>query len=164
MNGGRGEILSSPILIHTCGGLILRKAGGFAMAGGINVGVPNPQLTKPPVEERRSVVKTKTLGRVGSSHEDSFNAKLEARRRDMQDKERRESDEQAAKHRDAILAKVGARRHLHYEVIEDAAIVQVSVINSEDGAVIRKVPPDNVVGFVKKFRASLRNSRLDMTL
>ena len=132
------------------------------MASGINVGVPNPQQA--PVEERRSVVKTKTLGRVQSTHEDSFNAKLEARRRDMQDKERRESDEQAEKHRDAIIAKVGARRHLQYEVIEDAAIVQVSVINSEDGAVIRKVPPDKVVGFARNFRATLRKSRLDMTL
>ena len=134
------------------------------MAGGINIGVPNPQLTKTPVEERRSVVKTKTLGRADSTREDSFNAQLEARRRNQQDRDRRESDEQAEKHRDAMLAKVGARRHLQYEVIEDAAIVQVSVINSEDGAVIRKVPPDNVVGFVRKFRASVRNRRLDMTL
>lgn len=132
------------------------------MAGGINVGVPNPQQAT--VEERRSVVKTKTLGWIDSSHENSFRSQLEARRRNMQDQERRESNEQADRHRDAMLAKVGARRHLQYEVIEDAAIVQVSVINTEDGTVVRKVPPDNVVGFVRKFQASLRNRRLDMTV
>ena len=132
------------------------------MAGGINVGVPNPQQAT--VEERRSAVKTKTLGRIDSSHENSFRSQLEARRRNMQDQERRESNEQADKHRDAMLAKVGARRHLQYEVIEDAAIVQVSVINTEDGTVVRKVPPDNVVGFVRKFKASARRRQLDMTV
>ena len=132
------------------------------MAGGINVGVPNPQQAT--VEERRSAVKTKTLGRIESSHENSFSAQLEARRRNMQDQERRESNEQADKHREAMLAKVGARRHLQYEVIEDAAIVQVSVINTEDGTVVRKIPPDNVVGFVRKVKASARRRQLDMTV
>ena len=132
------------------------------MAGGINVGVPNPQQAT--VEERRSAVKTKTLGRMDSSHESSFRSQLEARRRNMQDQERRESNEQADKHREAMLAKVGARRHLQYEVIEDAAIVQVSVINTEDGTVVRKIPPDNVVGFVRKVKASARRRQLDMTV
>ena len=134
------------------------------MAGGINVGVPNPQLKETPVEERRSAVKTKTLGRIESSHENSFSAQLEARRRNMQDQERRESNEQADRHRDAMLAKVGARRHLQYEVIEDAAIVQVSVINTEDGTVVRKVPPDNVVGFVRRVKSSAGRRKLDMTI
>ena len=132
------------------------------MAGGINVGVPNPQQAT--VEERRSAVKTKTLGRMDSSHENSFSAQLEARRRNMQDQERRESNEQADRHRDAMLAKVGARRHLQYEVIEDAAIVQVSVINTEDGTVVRKVPPDNVVGFVRRVKSSAGRRKLDMTV
>ena len=83
-----------------------------------------------------------------------------------QNQEKQESQEQAEKHRETMLAKVGARRHLQYEVIEDAAIVQVSVINSEDGTVVRKVPPDEVVGFVKRFRAYAAKSgrRLDMKL
>ncbi|MBQ3448102.1 MAG: flagellar protein FlaG, partial [Synergistaceae bacterium] len=72
----------------------------------------------------------------------------------------------AEKNRNEILAKVAQRRHLQYEVIEDAAVVQVSVINTEDGTVVRKVPPDNVVGFIRKFRSSaIRTSRrLDITV
>ncbi len=128
--------------------------------------VPVPQQT--PVEERRQLIKTKALGRSeAQAPGESFREKLEAQRRNLkQDQDRQESQQQAEKHRETMLAKVGARRHLQYEVIEDAAIVQVSVINSEDGTVIRKVPPDEVVGFVKRFKASAAKSgrRLDMTL
>ncbi len=128
--------------------------------------VPAPQQT--PVEERRQLVKTKALGRSeAEAPGESFREKLEAQRRNLkQNQEKQESQQQAEKHRETMLAKAGERRHLQYEVIEDAAIVQVSVINSEDGTVIRKVPPDEVVGFVKRFRASAAKSgrRLDMKL
>ena len=128
--------------------------------------VPAPQQT--PVEERHQITKTKIIGRSeAEAPGESFREKLEAQRRSMkQNQEKQESQEQAEKHRETMLAKVGARRHLQYEVIEDAAIVQVSVINSEDGTVVRKVPPDEVVGFVKRFRAYAAKSgrRLDMKL
>ena len=127
--------------------------------------IPIPQQT--PVEERQRVIKTKTLGRTSDAPDESFREKLEAQRRDLkQNQEKRSSDEQAEKKREEILAKVGERRHLQYEVIEDAAVVQVSVINTEDGTVVRKVPPDNVVGFIRKFRSSaIRTSRrLDITV
>lgn len=131
-----------------------------------NVNVPNPQQT--PVEERRPVVKTKTIGRSEpEAPGETFRAKLEARRRELGQEQKREQSEQyAEKHREAMIRKAGARRHLQYEVIEEAAIVQVSVINSEDGTVVRKFPPDNVVGFVQRVRAKNMKSgrRLDMTL
>lgn len=130
------------------------------MAGGIT-GVPVPQQT--PVEERRHVVKTRTLGRTGAVHDDSFREKLEAQRRNRKQNQERQSDEQAEKHRDAMLAKVGAKRHLRYDVIDDAAIVQVSVINSEDGAIVRKFPPDQVIEFVRTVKRS-KKARLDMKL
>ena len=131
------------------------------MAGGIT-GVPVPQQT--PVDERRQNVKTKTLGRSGAVHDDSFREHLEIQRRSRkQNQDRQESDEQAEKHREAVLSKLRARRHLHYDVIDDAAIVQVSVINSEDGTVIRKYPPDKVVEFVRELRRTAR-SKLDIRL
>ena len=131
------------------------------MASGIYV-VPVPQQA--PVEERRQTVKTKTLGRTGDVPDDSFREKLETQRRNMkQNQERQESDEQAEKHREEILAKIGQRRHLQYDVISDAAIVQVSVINSEDGTLVRKYPPDQVVEFVRNVKKTPR-SRLDITL
>ena len=132
------------------------------MAGGIT-GVPQPQTT--PVDERRQTVKTKTLGRTCEVHDDSFREKLDAQRRSMkQHQEQQQSDQQAEKRREAILAKVGERRHLRYDVIDDAALVQVSVIN-EDGTLIRKYPPDEVVNFVRgvKQKSSGRRS-LDITL
>ena len=131
------------------------------MAGGIT-GVPVPQQT--PVEERRQTVKTKTLGRTGGIPDDSFREKLEAQRRSMkQNQDRQETDEQAEKHREEMLAKVGQRRHLQYDVISDAAIVQVSVINSEDGTLVRKFPPDEVVEFVRRVKTSPKG-KLDIKL
>ena len=131
------------------------------MAGGITA-VPVPQQT--PVEERRQTVKTKTLGRTGEVPDDTFRQKLEAQRRSRkQDQEKQESDEQAEKHREEILAKVGQRRHLQYDVFSDAAIVQVSVINSEDGTIVRKFPPDEVVEFARGVKQSA-GRRLDITL
>ena len=132
------------------------------MAGGIT-GVPQPQTT--PVDERRQTVKTKTLGRTCEVHDDSFREKLEEQQRSRkQNQEQQESDQEAEKRREAILAKVGERRHLRYDVIDDAALVQVSVIN-EDGTLIRKYPPDEVVNFVRgvKQKSSGRRS-LDITL
>mgnify|MGYP002624176271 CR=1 FL=1 len=131
------------------------------MASGIT-GLPTPQQT--PVEERRQAVKTRTLGRTDEVHDDGFKEKLEAQRRSRkQNQEQQESDEQAEKRREAILAKVGERRHLQYDVIDDAAIVQVSVINSEDGTIVRKYPPDEVVKFVRNVKKSYRH-KLDMML
>lgn len=130
------------------------------MAGGIT-GVPVPQQT--PVEEQRHVVKTRILGRTGAVHDDSFREKLEAQRKNRKQNQERQSDEQAEKHRDAMLAKVGAKRHLRYDVIDDAAIVQVSVINSEDGAIVRKFPPDQVIEFVRNVKIK-KAARLDMKL
>ena len=55
-------------------------------------------------------------------------------------------------------------RHLKFDVIEDADIVQISVINSGDGTIIRKVPPDKIVSFVRKVREkdSERRRKLDI--
>lgn len=131
------------------------------MASGIT-GFPSPQQA--PVEERRQAVKTRTLGRIDEAPDSSFREKLEAQRRSMkQNQERQQSDEQAEKRREAILAKVGERHHLQYDVIDDAAIVQVSVINSEDGTLVRKYPPDEVVKFVRNVKKSHRH-KLDMKL
>ena len=127
------------------------------MAGGMT-GVPVPQTT--PVEERRQAVKTRTLGRTCEVHDGSFREKLEAQQRNRkQNQEQQQSDEQAEKRREAILQRVGARRHLVYDVIDDAKMIQVSVINTEDGTVVRKYPPDEVIEFARQVK-----HRLDMRL
>ncbi len=52
-------------------------------------------------------------------------------------------------------------RHLEYEIIEDAKMIQIKVVNTDDGEIIRKIPPDKVVGLVRKIRQN-KNKRLDI--
>ncbi len=123
---------------------------------------PIPQQS--PVE-RQLVIKTKIIGSAGGEvPAESFKAKLEAQARIQKNY----ADEKADKARVEMLDRAGEMRHLKYEVIDEAAIVQVSVINTGDGTVVRKVPPDKVVGLVKNIRehkkASEKRKRLDMKL
>ncbi|MBQ3397093.1 MAG: flagellar protein FlaG [Synergistaceae bacterium] len=106
----------------------------------------------PAAEIQRQVVKTKTLGDTKSdppAHEIESRRKEETKAARVQ---QAKSDAIAQKARAENIDRAVEMRHLRYEVITDADIVQVSVINSEDGTIIRKVPPDKVVGFIRKFR------------
>ena len=47
------------------------------------------------------------------------------------------------------------RRHLKYEVIEDADLVQVQVVNSDDGSIVRKIPSDDIVKLVEQIHRML---------
>jgi uncharacterized FlaG/YvyC family protein len=46
-------------------------------------------------------------------------------------------------------------RELKYEVIEDAGVVQIQVIDGRDGRVVRKIPADEVVKFIEGLREQL---------
>ncbi|MDR2179019.1 MAG: flagellar protein FlaG [Synergistaceae bacterium] len=46
-------------------------------------------------------------------------------------------------------------RNLKFEIIKDAGILQIQVINSTDGAVVRKIPPDEVVKLVAYLKDQL---------
>ena len=52
-------------------------------------------------------------------------------------------------------------RKLKYEVIEDAGVVQIQVIDGRDGRVLRKIPADEVVKFIAGLREQL-DSHMDM--
>lgn len=113
----------------------------------------------PAAEIQRQVVKTKTLGDTRSdppSYETESRKKEEAKAARVQ---QAKSDAIAQKARIENIDRAAEMRHLRYEVITDADIIQVSVINSEDGTIIRKVPPDKVVGFVRKFREKSLHGR-----
>ena len=114
----------------------------------------------PAAEIQRQVVKTKTLGDTKSdppAHEIESRRKEETKAARVQ---QAKSDAIAQKARAENIDRAVEMRHLRYEVITDVDIVQVSVINSEDGTIIRKVPPDKVIGFVKKFREKTNESRI----
>lgn len=125
-------------------------------AGCIN-NVPAPQQS--PVERQHQVIKTKTLGNPGNEIPDeTIRRKLEERQRNSQQENQQQNEQHAEKIQAAILEREGQMRHLKFDVIDDAAIVQVSVINSEDGTIVRKVPSDEMVEFVMKLRKKLRRS------
>jgi uncharacterized FlaG/YvyC family protein len=46
-------------------------------------------------------------------------------------------------------------RELKYEVIEDAGMVQIQVIDARDGRVVRKIPADEVIKFITGLREQL---------
>ena len=127
-----------------------------------NMDPPVPQQS--PVE-RQFVIKTKVIGSAGGEvPAESFRAKLEAQAKARENI----NNEQADKARAEMLDRAGEMRHLKYEIIDEAAIVQVSVINTGDGTVVRKVPPDKVVGLVKHIREQKKTShkkgKFDMKL
>lgn len=119
-----------------------------------------------PKTEQRQIVRTKIIGDTSKnlkSTDDSKTAENTARKEAEIKSERRAQT--AKKANEANIDRVTEMRHLRYEVITEADIVQVSVINSEDGTIIRKVPPDKVVNFAKKFKEKRDGRRriLDVT-
>jgi len=116
--------------------------------------------------EQRQVIRTKTLGSVSDEPQKKDYKKIAERisREEARSQQNEQRAEQANEIKAKILDKASEMRYLKYEVIEDADIVQISVINSADGTVVRKVPPDKNVEFVKKIREkkSGRENKLDI--
>ena len=62
---------------------------------------------------------------------------------------------------DAVEALGPSGRHLKYEVIEEADMVQIQVVNNEDGQVVRRIPADEIIAMVKQIHKAL-SDRLDV--
>ena len=54
-----------------------------------------------------------------------------------------------------VVDLLSPRRHLEYEVIDDADMVQVQVVNTDDGSVVRKIPSDDIVKLVEQIKSML---------
>jgi hypothetical protein len=52
-------------------------------------------------------------------------------------------------------------RELKYEVLEDAGVVQLQVIDAHDGRVVRKVPADEVIKFILAMKEKI-DDRVDV--
>jgi uncharacterized FlaG/YvyC family protein len=46
-------------------------------------------------------------------------------------------------------------RELKYEVKDDAGVVQIQVIDPRDGRVVRKIPADEVIKFLKHMKEQI---------
>ena len=51
-----------------------------------------------------------------------------------------------------------SQRNLKFEIVEDAGILQIQVINSSDGAVVRKIPPDEIVKLITYIKDKWSNA------
>lgn len=121
--------------------------------------LPDPFNQSQPLEQRQ-VIRTKTLGSTSGEAKGPDYKKIAEKiaRQEAQDKFEDRAEEVKAK----ILDKASEMRHLKYEVMEDADIVQISVVSSADGKIIRKVPPDKIVSFVKRIREKEQKRKLDI--
>ena len=54
-----------------------------------------------------------------------------------------------------------SNRHLKYEVIDEAGLIQVQVIDTLDGNIVRKIPADEIVKLISRIRETL-DERLDV--
>ena len=115
--------------------------------------LPEP-FSQTPKTEQHQAVRTKEIGDSGGGFHNSDYAKVAERiaRETARRETRTKSDEKAEKARTANIDRITEMRHLKYDVDDVADIVQVSVINSEDGTVIRKVPPDEVIAFARRIK------------
>jgi uncharacterized FlaG/YvyC family protein len=52
-------------------------------------------------------------------------------------------------------------RELRYEILEEAGVVQMQIIDSRDGKVVRKVPADEVIKFLKAMKQQI-DDRVDV--
>jgi hypothetical protein len=52
-------------------------------------------------------------------------------------------------------------RELKYEVLEDAGVVQIQVIDAADGRVVRKIPADEVIKFILAMKEKI-DDRVDV--
>ena len=121
----------------------------------MKTGLTSESLPAQPSSEHRVIVKTKTFGRL---EHDPPQFKNPAENSNDYQNQKKNSDED--KFAD-ILEKSAAMRHLEYEIIEDAKMIQIKVVNTNDGEIIRKIPPDKVVNIVRKIRQN-KNTRLDI--
>ena len=120
---------------------------------GLNVNVL-PQIvnqTKP--AEQHQVNEIRTLGSSSAEAQPPGNSKKSEQIK--ADEVQTNADERVSRADEikaAIIEEASELRYLKYDVIEEAGIIQISVINSRDGSLVRKVPADEIVEFIKSFR------------
>lgn len=54
------------------------------------------------------------------------------------------------------------QRHLQYELVTEADTIQVQVVNTRDGSIVRKVPADEIIEQIKRIQ-NLLSDRMDVT-
>ena len=113
-------------------------------------GTPPPELDLKKLTER---MKNVELGKPKPETAESVKVKAEAEKdhKDLTKDEEKDLLEKTLE----LVELIAPKRHLEYEVIEEADIVQVQVVNTDDGTVVRKIPSDEIVKLVEQIRSML---------
>jgi flagellar protein FlaG len=117
---------------------------------------------KPPVLGVRAFSNANSVAGTSQNVKDveSFAPILQSNKIDLQDTAANQEDfEQKDVLRDVVkrtaeLLSIGDRG-LKYEMIEEADMYQLQVIDMTDGRVVRKVPPDEVINIIKNLKEQI---------
>ena len=129
-----------------------------------NFNLPISHHNEPPpnaaAQDERRAVKLKLTRELGNIKPDKPLDELSKER--AKDKELSREELQAILEKTAEISKIfNSKRKIKYEVIEEADLVQIQVIDTDDGEIIRKIPADEIVELVKKLHEVL-SERLDV--
>lgn len=130
----------------------------------IKFNLPISHHSEPPpnaaAQEERRAVKLKLTRELGNIKPDKPLDELGKER--AKDKELSREELKAILEKTAEISKIfNSKRKIKYEVIEEADLVQIQVIDTDDGEIIRKIPADEIVELVKKLHEVL-SERLDV--
>nr|MBQ6740738.1 flagellar protein FlaG [Synergistaceae bacterium] len=128
-----------------------------------NFNLPISHHNEPPPnlqQDERHAVKLKLTRELGNIKPDKPPDELSKER--AKDKELSREELKAILEKTAEISKIfNSKRKIKYEVIEEADLVQIQVIDTDDGEIIRKIPADEIVELVKKLHEVL-SERLDV--
>ena len=115
--------------------------------------VSNPQPPELDMKKLMERVKSVEIGK--SKPETAASLELKANAEKEQDGLTKEDEKNLLEKTLELVELIAPRRHLEYEVIEEANITQVQVVNTDDGSVVRKIPSDEIVKLVEQIHAML---------
>ena len=128
-----------------------------------NFNLPVSHHREPPPnlqQEERRAVKLKLTRELGHIRPEPSLEDLNKER--TNDNELSRDDLKAILEKTAEISKIfNSKRKIKYEVIDEADLVQIQVIDTDDGKIIRKIPADEIVELVKKLHDIL-SERLDV--
>ena len=112
-----------------------------------------PDGTPPDIDMKAIMerVRNVEIGKPKPETAASLELKAEAERNGLTKDEEKDILEKTLE----LVDMLNPRRHLEYEVIEEADMVQVRVVNTDDGTVVRKIPSDEIVKLVEQIKAIL---------
>ena len=113
----------------------------------------NPQQPELDLKKLMERMKSVELGKP--TPETAASLKLKTETEQEKDGLTKEDEKDILKKTLELVDLIAPRPHLEYKIVEDAYMVQVHVVNTDDGIIVRKIPSDEIVKLVKQAHAML---------